>query len=43
MLGWARRHVEEVESVRNSSGQCLFEPAALVAAIARIVRPPPQP
>ncbi|KAK9826457.1 hypothetical protein WJX81_000313 [Elliptochloris bilobata] len=37
------QRLEEVESVQDSSGRCLFEPVALVAAIARIVRPPPQP
>jgi len=35
------RRVVEVESVRDGSGRCLFEPGALVAAIARVVRPPP--
>jgi len=35
--------VVEVESVRDGSGRCLFEPSALVAAIARVVRPPPPP
>lgn len=42
-VGTARRRVVEVDSVRDASGQCLFEPAALVAAIAQVVRPPPPP